>query len=149
MVEPPCGRAGLGEIADEGADDAALVDAMVLVEAPVFGGDERLLHEVGNVAERHPDAPVAGLEHVGEILAAAVEHGAHARQLLALEALGSGRSAAALLKKSMTWPRSTTGLVMGLVLAELVIGGVEVGEVEAVKGLDVGAYRLGVVQRGR
>ena len=33
---------GLREVADEGADQAALVDALVLVEALVLGGDERL-----------------------------------------------------------------------------------------------------------
>ncbi len=105
--------ARLGQIADEGADDAAFVDAVVLIEAPILGGDEGLLHLIRNVGERHPDAPVAGLEHVGEILAAAVEHLAQARQFPALELVGSGRSVAALLKKSMTWPRSTTGEVIG------------------------------------
>ena len=84
------GRAALrpsriGEIADEGADDAAFVDAVVLIEALVLGGDERLLHEIGNIGERHPDAAVAGLVHVGEFVALAVEHRAHARQFLALE----------------------------------------------------------------
>ena len=73
--------AGFGKIADEGADDAALVDAVMLIEAPVLGGDERLLHEIGNVGERHPDAAVAGLEHVGIVIALAVEHRAHAGQL--------------------------------------------------------------------
>ena len=32
---------------------------------------------------------------------------------LPLSTLGSGRSAAAVLKKSMTWPISTTGLTIG------------------------------------
>ena len=36
--------AGLGDVGDEGADQAALVDALVLIEALVLGGDERLLH---------------------------------------------------------------------------------------------------------
>ncbi len=67
---------------------------------------------------------------------------------LPFSASGSGRSAAALLKKSMTWPRSTTGLSIGLVLAELVVGGVEVGEIDAVESLDVGADRLRIVERG-
>ena len=35
-----------------------------------------------------------------------------------------------------------------LVLAEPVIGDVQVGEIDAVKGLDAGAYRLLVVERG-
>src|SRR5208282_5348365 len=62
-----------GEIADEGADDATLVNPMVLEEPPVLGGDESLLDEIGNSAERYPDAPIAGLEHVGVMLAVAVE----------------------------------------------------------------------------
>ena len=81
MVEPPCGRPDSRQIADEGANDAALVNAVVLIETPVLGRDERLLHVVGNVGERHPDPAVAGLEHVGKLVALAVEHRAHARQL--------------------------------------------------------------------
>ena len=88
---------GLAKIADEGADQAALVDALVLEEAPVLGGDEGLLHEIGNGRERHPDAPVACLEHVGESAALAVEHGAHAGSFRPLRRVWSGRSAAALL----------------------------------------------------
>src|SRR6202043_1748676 len=46
------GRAALraprrGEIADEGADQAALVDPLVLIEAFVFGGEKSLLHLLG------------------------------------------------------------------------------------------------------
>ena len=67
------GRAALraarrGEVADEGADEAALVDALVLVEPLVLGGDERLLHVLGDVTERHPHAAVLGLEHFGVAL---------------------------------------------------------------------------------
>ena len=46
----------VGNVADEGADHAALVDALVLVEALVLGGDEGLLHVLRNVGERHPAA---------------------------------------------------------------------------------------------
>ena len=109
------GRAALrtarvGEITNEGADDAALVDAVMIEEAPVFGRDERLLHQIGNGGERDPDPAVARFEHVGEIAALAVEDHAHARQLGPLSRVWSGMSAAALLKNSITWPRSTTGL---------------------------------------
>ena len=58
---------------------------MVLKEPPVFGGDERLLHVIRNVAERHPDAPVAGLEHVGEILPLPSSTTLSAGQFLALQ----------------------------------------------------------------
>jgi hypothetical protein len=58
---------------------------MMLIEAAVFGGDERLLHRLGNVSERYPNAPIAGLEHVGESPPIAVQHNAHARQSSAFE----------------------------------------------------------------
>ena len=76
---------GAGEVADEGADQAALVDPLVLIEALVLGRDERLLHVLRNVGEHHPDAALILLEHLGETLALAVEHDARARQLEALE----------------------------------------------------------------
>ena len=60
MVEPPCGRPGSREVGDEGADQAALVDALVLIEALVLGRDERLLHVFGNVGQRHPYAALVG-----------------------------------------------------------------------------------------
>ena len=85
MVEPPCGRPELRQVADEGADQAALVDALVLVEALVLGRDEGLLHVLRDVGERHPDAALVLLEHLGEALALAVEHDAGAGQLEALE----------------------------------------------------------------
>ena len=120
----------------------------MLVEAPVLGGDERLLHEIGNVGERHPDAPVAGLEHVGKIRALAVEHRAHARQLPALEARLVGQIGRGVVEELDHLAEIDHRIGDGLVLAELVIGGIEVGEIDAVKGLDVGADRLRVVERG-
>ncbi len=148
------GRAALrparfAEIADEGADDAALVDAVMLEEAPVLGGDERLLHEVGNVAERDPDAPVAGLEHVGELRARPVQHHRRARQLLALELGRVGQIGRRIVEEVDHLAEIDDRLVDRLVLAELMIGGVEVGEIETVEGLDVGAHGLRIVERGR
>ncbi len=46
--------AGLGDIGDEGANQPALVDAFVLVEALVLGGDERALHVFGNLGRAAP-----------------------------------------------------------------------------------------------
>jgi hypothetical protein len=40
--------ARVAEIADKGADDPALVDAMVLEEALVFSGNECFLHHIRN-----------------------------------------------------------------------------------------------------
>ena len=83
----------------------------MLEEAPVLGGDEGLLHEVGDIAERDPDASVAGLKHVGEIRPCpswtTVVPG-----LLALELGRVGQIGCRVVKKSITWPRSTTGLSM-------------------------------------
>ena len=81
MVEPPCAPVRLGHRVHEGADHAALVDAVVLEEALVLGGDEGLLHELRNLGERHPMAAVVGLEQLGELGAVAVEHRGHAGQL--------------------------------------------------------------------
>ena len=138
--------ARIGEIADKGADDAALVDAVMLEEAPILGGDERLLHQVGNVGERHPDPAIAAARtRWRNCRPCRRAPRSCSGSLRPLSRVGSGRSAAALLKNSITWPRSTTGLVDVLVLAELMIGGVQVGEIDAVKGLDVGAegFRIG------
>jgi DNA-binding Lrp family transcriptional regulator len=42
--------AGASEIAYEGADQAAFVNALVLIEAPVLGGNEGVAHIVGDFA---------------------------------------------------------------------------------------------------
>ena len=140
--------ARLGEIADEGADDAALVDAVMLEETPVLGGDESLLHEIGNGGERHPDAAVARLEHVGKISALAVEHHAQARQFPALQPGLVGQIGRRVIEKLDDLAEIDHRIGHALVLAELPVGGIEVGEIDAVKGLDVGAQRLRVVERG-
>ena len=116
--------ARIGQIADEGADDAALVDAVVLVEAPVLGGDEGLLHQIGNVAERHPDAPVAGLEHVGEFLPAAVEHHAHARQFPAFQHRLIRQIGRRIVEEIDDLAEIDDRLGERFVLAELLVGGI-------------------------
>ena len=61
------------------------------VEALVLGRQERLLHVLRNVGERHPYAPLVLLEHLREAFALAVEHHARARQLEALELVVIGQ----------------------------------------------------------
>ena len=141
--------AGFRKIADEGADDAVLVDAVMLIEAPVLGGDERLLHEIGHVGERHPDAAVAGLEHVGIVIALAVEHRAHAGQLLALEPRRVGQIGGGVVVERDHLADVDHRIGDGLVLAELFVGGIEVRKVQAVERLDVAADRRRIVERGR
>ena len=136
MVEPPCGRPEFGKIADEGADDAALVDTVMLEETPVLGGDERLLHQVRNLGERDPDPPIARLEYVGEIGSFAVKHRAHARQLAALEPRLVREIGSRVVIELDDLANIDDRLVDALILAELVISGVQVGEIDAVKGFD-------------
>jgi hypothetical protein len=60
--------AGVGHHLDERAADAHEVEATVLVEAPVLGGQERLDHLFGDHVDRHEDAPLAGvLGHQGAV----------------------------------------------------------------------------------
>ena len=40
--------AGSAQIAEEGADDAALIDSMVIEKTAILGGDRRLLQIIGN-----------------------------------------------------------------------------------------------------
>ena len=121
---------------------------MVLEEPPVLGSDERFLHVIGNVGERHPDAAVAGFEHVGEIAALAVEHGTQARQLPALEPRLVRQIGCRGIEELDHLAEVDDWIGDVLVLAELAIGGVQVGEVDAVKGLDVAADHFRVVKRG-
>ena len=138
----------VGEIADKGADDAALVDTMMLIEAAVFSGDERLLHRLGNVSERYPNAPIAGLEHVGEIPPIAVQDNAHARQSSAFEHVLIGQIGHRSVEEVDDLSHVDDWIRDWLVLAELVIGSVEISEIETAKRLDLGAHCLGIVERG-
>jgi hypothetical protein len=73
--------ARLGEVADERADQAVFVDALVLIEALVLGSDECAAHVLRDFGEPHPYTALVLFEHLGEGLALAVEHDARARQL--------------------------------------------------------------------
>ena len=138
---------GLREIADEGADQAALVDALVPVEALVFGRQERLLHVLGNVGEGNPFAPLVLLEHLREAFALAVEHHARARQLDALELGVIGQIGGRLVVVVDHLAEIDRRHRHLLVLAKLPIGGLQVGKIDAAKRLVLAAHRLRVVQR--
>ena len=114
---------GLGEVADEGADQAALVDALVAVKALVFGRQERLLHVFGNVGEGNPFAPLVLLEHLCEALTLAVEHHARARQLDALELGVIGQIGGRLVKVVDDLAEIDRRHRHLLVLAKLSVGG--------------------------
>ncbi len=89
-----------------------------------------------------------GLEHVGKILALGVAHLAHGRQLLVLQLRRIGQIGSRIVEKVDDLAEIDHGFVDALVLAELVVGGVEVGKIDAVKDCRVGADRLRVVKRG-
>ena len=52
----PLGQTPLADVGDEGAGDAAHVDAAMLIEAGIFDGEEGLLEEEGNAVEGDPVA---------------------------------------------------------------------------------------------
>src|SRR5215813_8876806 len=62
---------GRGKIADEGADQAALVDPLVLIEAFVLGREKSLLHVLRDIGEWNPHPPLVLLEHLREPFALA------------------------------------------------------------------------------
>src|SRR5262249_4201533 len=65
--------AGGGEFADEGADQAALVDPFMLIEAFALGREKTFLHVRGDVGEWTPHPPLVLLEYLREAFALAVE----------------------------------------------------------------------------
>ena len=137
-----------GEVADEGTDQAALVDAFVGVEALVLGRDERLLHVLGDVGERDPEPALVLLEHVGEAGALAVEHHAGAGELESPELVMVREVGGRLVVEIDHLAEIDRGLGDLLVLAELPVGDVQVGEIDAAKRLDLAGKRLRVVQCG-
>src|SRR5262249_18965456 len=80
-LRPPGG----GEIADEGADQAALLAPFMVVEGFSLGREKSFLHVRGDVGEWTPPPPLVLLEYLREAFALAVEHDARARKLEALE----------------------------------------------------------------
>ncbi len=137
------------KVADEGADEPALVDALVLEEALVLRRHERLLHVRRNVAQHHPDAALVLLEYLREALALAVEHHAGARQLHALELVVIGKVGERLVVEiDHVAEIDRRGLNL-LVLAELPIGGRQIGKIDAAKGLVLASDRLRVFHGGR
>ena len=148
MVEPPCGRPRAGEVGDEGADQAALVDALVLVEALVFRCDERVTDRLGDIGERDPDAALALLEHFRKAVSLAVEHDARARQLEPAQLVVVGQVGGGLVVDVDHLAEIDGGFGNLLVLAELPIGRLQIGKVDAAKHLDLVGDGLRVVDRG-
>ena len=141
--------AGLGKVADEGADQAALVDPLVLIEAPVLGRNEGFLHVLRNVGEHHPHAALILLEHLRETFALAVEHDAGAGQLQALELGVIGQVGDRLVVEIDHRAEIDGWLGNGLVLAKLPVGGLQIGKIDAAECLVLASGGLRIVQCGR
>ena len=141
--------AGSAQIADEGADDAALIDPMVIEKTAILGGDRRLLQIIGNFGQGHPDAPIAGLEDFRETLAGTVEHGAHAGQLSVLECRRIGQVGGRVVVKFYHLGKVDARLIDGLVLAETMIRRIQIRKIDAMEGLGVGAESRRVIEGGR
>src|SRR5262249_61545503 len=99
---------------------------MVLKEAPILGGDECLLHLIGNIGEWNPDAPVAGLEHLSVGLILVVQYHAHARELPAFQLQGIRQFGGSAIEKLDNLAEINGGLcdVFSLPLSQMVGSGV-------------------------
>ncbi len=140
--------AGLGEITDEGANEAALVNAFMLVETLVLGGKEGLLHGLRNIGKRHPDAALVFLEYLGKRLAVAIEHHTRAGKLEAFEFVVIGKIRERLVVDIDHVGKIDRGRADPLVLAELPVSGLQVAEIDAAERLALARDGLGILHRG-
>jgi hypothetical protein len=120
----------------------------VVEEALVLGRDEGALHEIGNVAERHRDAPVAGLVQLGEMRPPGVEDARGAREAEPLEPRRIRQVGGGLVVEIDDGGEIDRGRLRRLVLAQLAIGRVEIGEIEPVEFLHLAGRDLRVGERG-
>ena len=84
IVEPPWRRARAADVVVQRPGDADRVDAAVLVEVLVLGGEHRLLQHVGDLVEPHVGAVLLGAEGGDGVVGAAGlgdVGGAHERRL--------------------------------------------------------------------
>ena len=93
MVEAPCGRRARQHAADvrqHRARDARIVEAGVFEEARVFDRDERVLHVIGNLLDRHEHALLA--RELGNQRAVAGVNAAGDRRLIVLQIGEAGQA---------------------------------------------------------
>ena len=98
-----------------------------------------------NVGERHPNPPLVLFEHLGKAFAPAIEHHARAGKSHALELCMIGQ-----IGRRLVVEIDDLGQVDGrygdvLVLAELPIGRLQIGEIDAAKHLVLAGHRLRIV----
>src|SRR5262249_17215955 len=122
--------------------------ALVLIEASVLGREKSLLHLLRDVGERHPDPPLVLLEYLGETFPPPVEYDARAGQPHALELGVIGQIGSRLVVEIDHVAEIHRRYGDGLVLAELAVCGLQIGEIDAVKSLVLAGNGLWVVYGG-
>jgi len=135
----------LSQVSDEGTDQPALVDTRVLKKALVLCRDETLLHMLGNVAQRHPNAPVVALVELREAHIVCVEHQADAGQLQIFELRMIGEFSHCFIVEVNDFANVDSRILNSLVLAELPICCVKIAEVDPTQDLDFSRHGLRVV----
>src|SRR5262249_54206918 len=111
----------LAKIADEGADDAMLIDAMVLKEAPILGGDECLPRDQ---EYRRVEPKCAGCPG-GTPRLLVIQYCAHAGELPAFQLQGIRKFSRSVIEEldDLAKINHRIGDVPILAFAELVVGG--------------------------
>ena len=127
--------ARLRQVADERAHQPALVDACVLIEALVFGGDERVAYHVRDGGKRHRDTSVVRCINLCEALAFVAEDHARARQLQMPELRDVGQVLDRVVVEGDDLTKIDGRALQFLELAELPIGHVEVAEFNPLSAL--------------
>ena len=132
MVDPPCGRPA-ARVADERPDDAALVDAVVLVEALVLGRHERALHEFGKLGQPNPmrRCSRSNISAYGVPPPSITSVAPGSLSCLSLASIGKISDRLVIEIDHFAEVERRGG--RRLVLAELLVGGEEVAEIDALE----------------
>src|SRR5262249_43138532 len=139
----------LHEISYETADQRPLVDPVVLTKALVLGGDERLLHVGWNIDKVDPDPSLVQLIDLPNALTFGVEHLACAAQTPSLEPRMVGQVDHRSVIKFDHLFDVDGGAGNCLVLAELPVSDMQIGNLEPPKGCRPARHGLRVVHCGR
>jgi hypothetical protein len=137
--------AGARKVRHHGADETTLVDAFMLVKAPVLGCDEGFLDRDWNVTQRHPDAAIA-LSEICEALTSRIENPARLGNTGALEPTVIGQ-----IGDSSVIEPDHLGKIDGsfvFVLAELPVDREEALEFQAVEHFDLARERVAIIYCG-
>ena len=138
----------MGEATDKSADQAALIDPFVLVEAFVLGREEGLLHVLGDIGERNPHAALVLLEDFGERPTIAVEEDAGTGKLHAFELGVVGQVGGRPIVEVDHVGEVDGGYRYVLIFAELTISYLQLGKIDFSKQLVLAGDRLRIIESG-